>query len=177
MVVAGVEELLSFDPNIPPRAPAVDVVLAAVGAGVELVFPNKLVDWAGFAAPPKIFEVGVCEAPPNIPPEFPLGVAAAAGVLLVAPPPNNGFCSPGLDAVFPNKLVVGVVDEAPVGVLLLPPRPPKEKLGVPVEPPKRPPEALAVDEPNNPPEAGALDVVALLDWAPELVLPKNDIVW
>lgn len=55
---------------------------------------------------------------------------------------------------------------------------PKEKLGVPVdEAPKMLDEEFAFEEPNKPPEAGALDVVVLFDWPPELaVLPKSDIV-
>lgn len=102
MVVAGVEELLGFAAN---RLLVPVVVVAPVEFGVEFVFPNKLVGCAGFAAPPKMLEVGVCEPLLNSPPP---GAAAALepDELLPAAPPNNGFCSPGLDAVFPNRLEV-----------------------------------------------------------------------
>lgn len=58
-VVAGFE--LSFDLNSPPAAKPpdgaeVDAGVAPVDAGVEPAFPNRLVDWAGFAAP-NILEV------------------------------------------------------------------------------------------------------------------------
>lgn len=97
------------------------------------------------------------------------------GVLVA--PANIGLDS-GFGPVFPNIPVVGVVDEAPAAGVLLPPKFPKEKLGVPVEPPKRPPDEVGVEEPNKPPGAGALDVVALLDWAVVFGLPKSDdIVW
>lgn len=52
-VVAGFE--LFFDPKKPPAGgpdgAEVDAGVAPVDAGVEPVPPNRLVDWAGFAAP------------------------------------------------------------------------------------------------------------------------------
>lgn len=171
------EGLFSLPPNIAPeeKEPAVGGVVvwfAVPEGGVEvLVFPNRLVDCAGFAPPPKRFEVGVWELLPNNPPVAPddpgvllVGVVPSAGLaaLLKSPPPEV----PGG--------AVGVVVEG----LVPPPRFPKEKL----EPAaggllKRLVEFVGVDEPNKPPVEGALDVVALLDWPPELALPKIDIVY
>lgn len=96
--------------------------------------------------------------------------------LLAAPVPNKGFCSAGLDAVFPNR--PPVVPEEVDALPMFPPRFPKEKLGVPVdELPKTLVEVVGVEEPNNEPVLGAVDVVALLDCAPELaLLPKSDMM-
>lgn len=167
----GVEALLSFDPNNPtpekaPDTAEVGVVDAPpVDAGVEeALFPNRFVDCAGFA-PPKRLEEGAEDILPNNGAGLPVDAAVAGVLPPAAAPPNNGFCSAGLEAVFPNMLVEvpGVPDE-PVVVVVFPPILPKEKLGAPVEEaPKILLEEAWVDEPNKPPAAGALDVVALLD--------------
>lgn len=86
-------------------------------------------------------------------------------------PPNNPFCSVGLEAVLPKR-PPEVPDEGAAALLLPPPRFPKENVGGP-----RLLEAPGAEEPNKPPEAGALDVVALLGWPPELALPKSDMVY
>jgi hypothetical protein len=157
-----------FAPNMPPEGKAtavVDVVLAAVVAGLAVVFPPpKRPADAGLLPPPNRAppEAG-CElaAPPNKPPAA--GVAAVgvetpeAGAALDAAPPNMGFCSAGLAAVLPNKL-----PPAEEGVVL-PAALPKGKPEDPVACPNRSPAGFEA-EPNSELEAGAVEVV-LLSWA------------
>lgn len=144
--VAGAEVVFA-PPNKPPVAGADEV------AGVEdaLLPPNRL-------------EVaGVVELLPlkRLPP-------AAAGVLVEAPPPKR---PPGFEFCPPNKLlvpgnVVGVDDAAVLAFAPVePPTELKEKVGVPVAAPKRPPDAGAV-------------VVVFFEAAPdELGVPKlNDMM-
>lgn len=165
-----------------PAIIGADAGAALVDVGVvEAGLPNRFVDCAGFAALPKRLglEGGVWELLLNNPEPPPPDVGVDPSALFPVVCPNNGFCSPGLVAVFPKG--PGVVPDEPAAALLFPPpRFPKEKAGVPVvELPNRLVEAevVGVDEPNKLPEGGAVEVVALLlDCPPELELPKSDMV-
>lgn len=171
----GCELEVAVSGALPPkRPPAFVVVGAAPAAGVVEaapedagLAPNNPPEAGCVLAPPNKppLEAG-CEPlpPPNKPPPLLAAGAAAAGVLEAGAagviPPKSGFCSAGLEAVFPNKPpppVAGVVE-----VLLALP---KEKVGVPVAWPNRLVVGAAVgvdDEPKRPPEAGAVEVAELL---------------
>jgi hypothetical protein len=146
--VPAADVLLLNRPPAGNAAVVVDVVLALVEVGVELVFPKREpVVNAGLLAPPNkvlLLEVG-CELtppnnppveadcalfPPNRPPDPPPGVVDPEVAPVVAGgPPKTDFCSVGLGAVLPNKPPPVAIEGVEVLLLLLPP--PKGKLGVP----------------------------------------------
>jgi hypothetical protein len=169
---AGVDVLLSCDPNSPPEGKApvvVGVVLAVAVFGVEDELPNRLppvvvvvVVVAGLL-PNRLVLEGVCDEAPKKPPPAPppsVGVVELGVPPLVAP--NNDFCSPGFAPAFPNTPALEAPEEAVVVLLPPPPRLPNEIVGVLL--PKIPPDEVVgvVEEPNSPPLAGALEVAALL---------------